>query len=126
MKRLLWFTAGVVVAVVVIQRGRQWYQSVVPEPAANTVDAVINTSHAVRTWADRFRVGRDEKEAELTAALVGDRDLAGLRAAAPAHKVSLGAHLSPRENARAQAHLQRQWADKPTEDPDDDDLDYSF
>ncbi|MCL2423028.1 MAG: hypothetical protein FWD11_03895 [Micrococcales bacterium] len=113
-RRLFWVAVGVGLTVLVIHKGRQWYAQVVPEPAAGAVDTALSVSRGVRGALEQFRAGRDEKEAELWGALVGDRDIDELRASAPARKQRLARTFSD-------------WSDQPTEDPEDDDaVGYSF
>ncbi|MCL2466616.1 MAG: hypothetical protein FWF02_01980 [Micrococcales bacterium] len=112
-RRLFWVAVGVGLTVVVIHKGRQWYAQVVPEPAAGAVDTAISVSRGVRGALEQFRAGRDEKEAELMAALIGDRDVDELKATARQRKQRLARQFAD-------------WSDQPTEDPEDDAAGYSF
>ncbi len=120
-RRLFWVGVGVGLTVLVIRQGRAWYARVVPEPAAGAVDTAIAVSRGLRGALAEFRVGRDEKEAELMAALVGDRDVAELKATAPERRRRLAERWG-----RDDASTHREYADQPTEDPEDDAADYSF
>ncbi|MCL2849462.1 MAG: hypothetical protein FWE61_05395 [Micrococcales bacterium] len=116
-RRLFWVGVGVGLAVVVIYKGRAWYTRVVPPQAAGAVDTAVSVSRGVRGFLAEFRAGRDEKEAELWAALVGDRDVDELKATAAAR----------RQRLSGQARRQfAEWSDQPTDDPDDDPVGYSF
>ena len=120
-RRLFWVGVGVGLTVFVIVRGRAWYARVVPEPAAGAVEAAVSVSRGLRGALAEFRAGRDEKEAELWAALVGDRDVEELKATASERRQ----RLAHRRDGGAHDRL-ADWADQPTDDPEDDDTGYSF
>ncbi|MCL2454198.1 MAG: hypothetical protein FWD18_02680 [Micrococcales bacterium] len=128
MRRLFWVGvgvgAGVGLTVLVIRKGRSWYATMVPEPASGAVDTAIAVSRGLRHALEEFRAGRDEKEAELMAALIGDRDVDQLRATAPERRERLAKNLRDRDRHRTEARIAQDWADAPTEDPDD--ATYSF
>lgn len=126
-RRLFWVGVGVGLTVLVIYKGRAWYAQVVPEPAAGAVDTALSVSRGLRGAFAEFRAGRDEKEAELMAALVGDRDVAELKATAPERKQRLAQHWGgAARSGTAHGRQFDAWADQPTEDPEDDAAGYSF
>lgn len=122
-RRLFWVGVGVGLTILVIRQGRAWYARVMPEPAAGAVDTAISVSRGVRGTLAEFRAGRDEKEAELMAALVGDRDVTELKATAPERRRRLAERWG-----RDDASTHREYADMAdqTEDPEDDAAGYSF
>ncbi|MCL2091412.1 MAG: hypothetical protein FWH11_09380 [Micrococcales bacterium] len=122
-RRLFWVGVGVGLTILAIRQGRVWYARVVPEPAAGAVDTAISVSRGLRGTLAEFRVGRDEKEAELMAALVGDRDVAALKATAPERRRRLAERWGRDDTSRRRY---ADWADQPTEDPEDDAAGYSF
>jgi hypothetical protein len=117
-RRLVWVGIGAGLAVLVIHQGRRWYEQVVPEPAAGAVDTAVAVSRGLRrVWSD-FAAGQAEAESRLTAALVGDRDIDALRASAGERRARLAARFT---GAASTDRRFTDWADEPTEDPDDDD-----
>lgn len=113
------------------------------QAARTAFRAGATAAGAVRSLSDarrEFRLGMAEREEQLRRDLVGDVDVDALRAerhrAAAAASTAAGADTAgsdwPRdaeERARARrARATREWADQPTEDPQDGDgdLPYSF
>jgi hypothetical protein len=121
MRRLFWIGVGAGVAVLVVRKGRGWLAQAVPEPAAGAVDTAISLGRAVSVAREQFRAGWAEKEAELMAALVGDRDVADLAAGAADRRAALRARFAGDADRRTAARIAEDWAGQPTDDPDDDD-----
>ena len=121
MRRLVWIGIGAGLAVLVIRKGRDWLSAAVPQPAAGAVDSAISLGRVARHLKAEFTAGRTEKERELLSALVGDKDVAELRARAPAHRAALHERRRHGTDRRTAERIARDWSDQPTDDPDDDD-----
>ncbi|WP_235929466.1 hypothetical protein [Cellulomonas citrea] len=119
MRRLLWIGVGVGLTVLVARRGRAWLAEVVPEPATGTVDTAISVAKVLRHARSEFDAGWAAKETELMTALVGDRDPSTLAADGAAAREALRARRAHED--RWSRRISEDWADQPTEDPDDDD-----
>lgn len=115
MRRLFWVGVGVALTVVVVRQGRALLERYAPPEATAAVAGAGRLARAAEGARREFAAGFAERERALRDALVGDVDLDKLRAEAPARRAALresfgGRHAAPPE-----------WADNPTEDPDDDD-----
>lgn len=115
MRRLLWIGVGVAVTVVVIRKGRALAEAYLP---AGTTDVVDGASRLARAWGTarhEFVAGMAEREAQLTHELVGDVDVAEVRAHRDRHVDELREAWGGRRTGRPR----RDWAG-PLDDPDDD------
>lgn len=148
MRRLFWVAVGAAVAVAGARKlglldaaddGRHSR----PNPARAAFRAAGTAAGAVRSLSDARRELRDgmaERAEQLRHDLVGEVDVAALRADRSARRAAAGPpgtagavppawHRDPeaREASRA-ARSRAGWADEPTDDPEDDDgdLPYSF
>ncbi|BDO42319.1 hypothetical protein [Cellulomonas sp. NTE-D12] len=115
MRRLFWVGVGVALTVVVVRQGRALLERYAPPEATAAVAGAGRLARAAEGARREFAAGFAERERALREALVGDVDVDKLRAEAPARRAALretfgGRHAAPPE-----------WAENPTEDPDDDD-----
>ena len=122
MKRLVWIAVGAATAVVVIRKGVALSERYLPAGTRDLVGTMGRVVAAARTARTEFMAGIADREEELRRDLIGDVDIEALRSG---HKQSRAAHARDPRSRRAS----RGWADRPTEDPEDDGddgLPYSF
>ncbi len=105
MRRLFWVAVGATAAVVLSRRLTRTIDQHVPPSARAAGTAVSRLPAAVRRARADFTEAVVEREAQLRHGLLGDVDVAALRA----------------ERAAT-----RDFAGQPTEDVDDEDLPYAF
>jgi len=137
MKRLFWVGVGAVAAVVAIRKAGGLIERHTPPGVARAAGVVTGCGAALRSARAEFTAGLAEREAELRHDLLGDVDLDEARVRTAARRAQRAgtshrpAHASARPDdgdpTSDQAHARD--AD-PTadvaQDPDDDDLGYSF
>ncbi len=115
MRRLFWIGVGVALTVVVVRQGRAVLERYAPPEATAAFAGAGRVARAVDGARREFAAGMTEREQALREALVGDVDVDELREQAPARRSAVREAFGGRRGAPAD------WADNPTEDPDDDD-----
>jgi hypothetical protein len=119
MKRLFWVGVGVGLTVLVIKRGHELVERYVPADAAAAIGTATQVTRTARGVWGEFSAGLAEREHELRTALVGDADLADVRARGRGAWDDLRGARRPAADRRGR--VPSEWAEGPLEDPDDDD-----
>lgn len=87
MRRLFWIGLGAAAAVVVVVQGRKVLRRLTLEGVAEQVEEqVTDLVGRARAAASTFAEARREREAELTEALLGERDVAEARRVRAEHR----------------------------------------
>ncbi|MFI2752074.1 hypothetical protein ACGIF2_01390 [Cellulomonas sp. P22] len=120
MKRLFWVAVGVGATVLVFRKATDVLDRYVPANARQAAGTLAHLGTAARGAKAEFLTAMSEREAQLRHDLVGDVDVEAARATRTAMRT---AHAAGRRRHAAT----RDWADGPTEDPEDDPhVPYSF
>jgi len=118
MRRLFWVGVGVAVTVLVVRQGRRLAQEYLPAGTTEVVDGATRLARAFGTARAEFAAGVAEREAQLRHDLVGDADVAALRADRQRTVDELRTSFGARRGRRSH-EVPAHWAG-PLEDPDDD------
>lgn len=120
MKRLFWVAVGVGATVLVLRKATGVLDRYVPAEARHAAGTLAHLGTAARRAKAEFLTAMGEREAQLRHELVGDVDIEAARSTRAAMRT---AHSEGRRRHAAT----RDWADEPTEDPEDDPhVPYSF
>lgn len=121
MRRLLWVAVGVGLTVVVIRKAGDLADRYAPPGARQAAGTLAQATTVARGAKAEFLAAMREREEQLRHDLVGDVDVEALRDERARHRA---ASPTPTRRQRAAA---KDWADHPTEDPEDDaNVPYSF
>lgn len=141
MKRLFWIAVGAVATVVVIRKTGDLVERHTPPGVTRAAGVVAGCGAALRSARAEFTAGLAEREAELRHDLLGDVDLDEARTRTEARRARrAGASRAPHAGTPGAPHASSgSPADAATgrapdsdaasdvaQDPDDDDLGYSF
>ncbi len=121
MRRLLWVAVGVGLTVVVIRKAGDLADRYAPPGARQAAGTLVQATTVARGAKAEFLAAMREREEQLRHDLVGDVDVEALRDERARHRAE-----SPTPTRRQRAAA-KDWADHPTEDPEDDaNVPYSF